>query len=102
MCFKIGIRDACKKGESSNNESSLHMFFIYAVLWMIVSIVVGTFKFGTQVPNKYLIFQKFISTMKKIMYENFITNNRQFLCHAFLDFEPLTLEGQTCPILVAM
>jgi len=40
--------------------------------------------------------------MKKIIYENFITNNRQFLCHAFLDFEPLTLEGQTCPILVAM
>jgi hypothetical protein len=34
------------------------MFFIYAVLWMIVSIVVGTFKFGTQVPNKYLIFSK--------------------------------------------
>jgi hypothetical protein len=80
MCFKIGIRDSYKKGEPSNNESSLHMFFIYVVLWMIASTIVGTFKFGTQVPNKYFIFQKFISTIKKIIYEIFITNNRQFLC----------------------
>jgi hypothetical protein len=57
---KLGLEILVKR---ENPPTMNHLYTCFSFMWYygwFASIVVGTFKFGTQVPNKYYIFQKFI------------------------------------------